>query len=327
MIARQILNIARSNLRNPTAERFYRERINNRDSWIFPLVLVTIPRPMNYHSEEQREINLMGYDFTMYPSNYFQWAHYFELEDQVLNVLCNAAEDADVILDIGANIGLYSLAMAKHTKGRVYAFEPNPKTSRLAQNHIERNNVENVELHKIGLSDEVTTATLHNATDDLGKASLRAQSSSKNDVEVEISTIDVFLKKQKIKSVDLIKIDVEGLEMAVIRGGWKTIESQLPHILFEATPDWMNENDFETFERLRKLGYLAINIITQNFVFDLKRDCKGQQNLLLIHTSKLDALEKIFVQKDEEGNPVRRSRLSGLGPLSVRRWLSKLTVG
>lgn len=323
MKTRQILNIARSRLRHPTTESFFRERINNRDSWIFPLVLITVPRPRNYQPYEQREVNLMGYDFTMYPSNYFQWAHYFKLEDQVLNVLCNAAEDADVILDIGANIGLYSLAMAKHTQGRVYAFEPNPKTSQLAQNHIERNNVDNVELHTIGLSDEVTTATLHNATGDLGQASLRDQATSKNDVEVEISTIDVFFKEQKIKSVDLIKIDVEGLEMAVVRGGWKTIEKNLPHILFEATPGWMADGDFQTFAQLRELGYLAINILTQTFVFDLQRDCKGQQNLLLIHTSKVDALEKIFAQKYKDGNPALRSRLS---PLSVRRWLTQLVI-
>lgn len=265
----------------------------------------------------------MGYDFTMYPSNYFQWAHYFKLEDQVLNVLQNAAENTEVILDIGANIGLYSLAMASKTKGRVYAFEPNPQTSQLTQIHIEQNHVENVELFKIGLSDEVATAILHNETDDLGKASLRPQGSSKNDVEIEISTLDTFFDEQKLQTVDLIKIDVEGLEMAVVRGGWKTIENHLPHILFEATPNWMDESDFKTFHELRELGYVAINIVTQAFVFDLQRDCKGQQNLMLVHTSKIDALEQIFVQKDDEGNPVRRSRLSGLGPLSVRRWLSK----
>lgn len=323
MIIKQLLNATRPKLRSPQIERFFRDRISNYNSLLYPLFLVTIPRSTDYQQEEQRTINLMGYDFTMYPSNYFQWSHYFKLEDQVLNVLLNAAEHANVILDIGANIGLYSLGMAGKTKGEVYAFEPNPKSYNIAKNHIETNNINNIKLYKLGLSDQVSTAILHNESGDLGRASLRAHPPSQNDVEVEISTVDVFLETHQINKVDLIKIDVEGLEMAVIRGGWKTIESQLPHIIFEITPDWMDESDFETYDRLHDIGYIAINIITQRIILNPKRECQGQHNLLLIHTSKLDELERMILLTDEDGNPRPRLLLSGVSAIDIRHWLVK----
>jgi FkbM family methyltransferase len=153
-----------------------------------------------------------------------------------LNCLRQSAGSSGLILDIGANTGIYSLiACAKNTTARVIAFEPVSHVySRLVHN-IKINNFENrCEAMQYVVSDSSGTAKLLvppglvpvEATLDIA-ADLALDSRA---VEVNATTVDSICQEE---SVTLVKIDVEGLEHKVISGMFKVLARSRPTIIIE----------------------------------------------------------------------------------------------
>ncbi len=134
-----------------------------------------------------------------------------------------------VVLDIGANIGYFTLIAAKLVgeEGRVFAFEPEPYNFSLLVRNIKLNGYHNVIPTQIAISDKNGRAVIfldktrwtHHS---LSRANVT--NFSGNSVEVDVQTLDDFLKDFGHR-VDFAKIDVEGAELAVIQGMENIIES------------------------------------------------------------------------------------------------------
>lgn len=128
-----------------------------------------------------------------------------------------------VVLDIGANIGYYTILAAKNVgkKGKVYAIEPAKYSYSLLKKNIKLNNLKNVKLYNIAFGDYngklkiyIEEASNYNSPIPVGK---------KNEIEVvPCYKIDTFFKKMKRKP-DIIKIDVEGYEYNILKGAEKTL--------------------------------------------------------------------------------------------------------
>jgi len=132
------------------------------------------------------------------------------------------------VLDIGANIGVYTVQFAREVgaSGHVYAFEPCPETAERLQANVTLNKLTNVTIVRKALADRDGTAQFHvfpdgaDAYNSLGaawrpKEGIRATQV----IEVETTTLDAFARQEGLPSVDLIKLDVEGAEEAALRGG------------------------------------------------------------------------------------------------------------
>jgi len=121
-----------------------------------------------------------------------------------------------IFVDIGANIGYFSLVSAKLVgdQGQVYAFEPDPDNFNLLEKNIKVNNYKNIIAVNKAVSDKSGKARLYLEPDNLCGHSLVVKNGNKF-VEVEIIILDEFLKDKKI---DVIKIDVEGFEPVVLEG-------------------------------------------------------------------------------------------------------------
>jgi FkbM family methyltransferase len=198
------------------------------------------PQPSTYLQEERRSFERGGLQWHFQPYAYFQWLQYFAFEDPVLEVLFGLARHCQVILDIGANVGFYSLLMAQAAgkdSARVLAFEPNPETFALLCRHRDENRVTCCEPHQVALGDRVEQRTLF-ARRDLGKFSLieTSRHSREGAIQVEVTTLDAFAASTSLPRIDLIKIDVEGHEPAVLLGAKETIARDLPCLCFELTP-------------------------------------------------------------------------------------------
>jgi len=166
----------------------------------------------------------------------------------------------DVILDVGANIGYYSLTLANTLKGNctVYSIEPVPATFARLKNHIRLNNYECcIDPCQIALSDRTyETSMLVRVGGNSGSATLSCH--GKNEVKVNVDTLDNFCEQKNVRTIQFIKIDVEGFEPSVLRGGLKTIEEMAPIILLEVDPPLlrMAKASFEELKSiLSKLGY------------------------------------------------------------------------
>lgn len=139
-------------------------------------------------------------------------------------------------LDIGANIGLMSVIASKLAgkNGTVYAVEANPATVSILQTNIGLNECKNIELLPVALSDTQGSAQLfENWEVNRGGASLISQSDGQKGVEVKMERLDdLFDEGTKI---DLVKIDVEGFEPQVMRGGMNWFKKQLPVFIIEVS--------------------------------------------------------------------------------------------
>lgn len=147
----------------------------------------------------------------------------------------NRLQTGAVVFDVGANVGL-TAAMAAMKADRVYAFEPSPTTFSYLSSTIEISAIsERVEAYNCGLGDrngelnffedQTSGSASHLITSD----TLARQSS----IKVPVQTLDHFVSQKSIDRLDLIKIDVEGFEIDVLRGAAETIRRLRPSALIE----------------------------------------------------------------------------------------------
>ena len=126
------------------------------------------------------------------------------------NVIKQNVHPGDTVLDIGANIGLWTMRMSKlvGNTGKVYAFEPEVKKFQVLKKNIELNNLDNVVLEQKALSD-IDGISYLELSKDSGQHKL-----STTGVKIESVTLDNYLKE----SVDFIKMDAEGSEYKILKG-------------------------------------------------------------------------------------------------------------
>jgi FkbM family methyltransferase len=177
-------------------------------------------------------------------------------EEETTKLFAEVLKEGMTVLDIGANIGYFSLIAGRlvRDKGKVFAFEPYHWTFSLLQKNIEANGFNNVMPVEKAASNHCGKQKLFLANDPLTH-SLGGESGN-NFVEVDVTTVDEFLKGQNI-SVDLVKMDVEGAEMNVLEGMSETI-SKNPHmkIITEFDTNHLEQNNCSPSVFLERLiGY------------------------------------------------------------------------
>ncbi len=135
----------------------------------------------------------------------------------------NVQEDW-VSLDVGANVGYHSILIAKHSPfGKVFAFEPTETFEMLCRN-LDHNNVRNVVPVKRAVSNTcgVERAPIY-----------RIWGHDPDVIEVDFVTVDQFVEEAQLTRVDLIKVDVDGFDVDVLRGAKKTLDKFSPTVIVE----------------------------------------------------------------------------------------------
>ncbi len=146
--------------------------------------------------------------------------------DEEVNFICKFASESGVLLDVGANLGCFSLTLARlRPNCSVHAFEPSPETLLRLKGNVMKNQSINVNVHPLALGkepghlqfidDQASPATNHL----LGESEV----ASRKTITVEVSTVDQFLKRNGDPDVAFLKIDVEGFEADVLRGALATL--------------------------------------------------------------------------------------------------------
>lgn len=163
------------------------------------------------------------------------WGGKYGFESEMSRLFENDVNNSSTVLDIGAYTGYYSFISA-HKGAKVFAFEPSLKTRDLLVKNIALNNVD-VTVMPIGLSDESGYAELFTPSGDVDSgASLDGKYGGLKE-NVRLVTLDQFSDFFGIKSLDVIKLDVERHEPQVLKGGLKTISRFKPIIYIEILPD------------------------------------------------------------------------------------------
>jgi FkbM family methyltransferase len=164
-----------------------------------------------------------------------------------------------VVYDIGANLGFFSLVAARLVgpTGRVYAFEPAPENAEAIRRNAALNLVTNVTVVERAVSSRAGTARLQ-IVDDQSWSRLEefgAHPGTERVLEVETVAIDDLVQSGELPPPALVKIDVEGAELAVLDGMRATIERQRPTIVCE-----LHETNAGVAAALAAHDYRVVNL-------------------------------------------------------------------
>lgn len=165
-------------------------------------------------------------------------------------------QDNDIVLDVGANIGWYSLLLASQLPQQIqiFAFEPEPDNFRCLQYNLEKNKISTVAAYQQGISDKTETKTLHlYKNSNTGRHSM-LDINDANTIEVQTTSLDSFLAENQLeaKRVKLMKIDIEGFEYFAFKGARQLLD-HLPYIMAEFSPGYMRKGGLEPAELLELL--------------------------------------------------------------------------
>lgn len=141
-----------------------------------------------------------------------------------------------VVLDVGAHAGYYTILASKIVgrSGCVFAFEPSARERGRLRWHLWLNRCSNVRVEPVALADHAGTGELFVFDRTTGCNTLRAADSrSAVRVTVPIKTIDEFFAAGTFTAVDMVKMDIEGAELAALRGAERTFREARPALLCE----------------------------------------------------------------------------------------------
>ena len=175
------------------------------------------------------------------------------LADELLNL--NTQLHTTMLIDIGANIGNHSVYLSRYFN-RVVAFEPHPRTYKL----LEANAIlsSNIECRNLALGS--SRSTLNITTNPYNMGRNKISSSNNNSNAIEVHTLDEFFEYFK-DPIGLIKIDVEGYEVEVLKGSKKVLKLLSPPIVLEVLQSEISKGRAESIDFLRKNGYNTFKII------------------------------------------------------------------
>ena len=209
--------------------------------------------------------------------------HYFEkksLHSTPYFKVCEKLLDKDMnSIDIGSNIGLFSYFFSLKSK-KVFSFEPNY----LCYKTFLRRKISNCILHKCALSSKPLSKKLYFQKKNLGCGTLEKENIknwyNKRNNKYDFTTVEVKkLDDYNFKKISLIKIDVEGHELEVLKGSINTIKKNLPSFLVEIEERHKKDNIKKVLNFFLKMNYKGFFIVNTKILNISKLDIRKYQNL------------------------------------------------
>lgn len=170
----------------------------------------------------------------------------------------------DVVLDVGAGAGWYALlAAARATRGRIYAFEPvSFKRSTLEQNLALNSTASRITVERHALSNQSGVGQMQTTAAQSTPDRHREDELIRSE-EVPVETLDGWMAKRSLRKVDWVRVNVNGRELDVLRGGIRTLQQRRPRLLIRINKPHLRKRDctdmdIEAF--LVKQGYKGYHL-------------------------------------------------------------------
>ncbi len=217
-------------------------------------------------------LRFAGFDLLYNPGNAlaFRFCLEGQYEPQVEIFLASILKPNAVVVDAGANIGFFTLAVLSKSKdSTVHGFEPSPDSFTLYKKCISQNNLETrVIVNQMALYSEPGKMDFqmhpsnYGAYDGFQDTGYPGVDEPKT-IQVPVTTLDVYVNKNRLDRLDLLKIDVEGAELFVLRGARAVLASLRPIVLFEV--GYQNLRPFnilpsDLYQLFEDVGYQVLSL-------------------------------------------------------------------
>ena len=208
-------------------------------------------------------------------------------EKNETNFVKDSVNKGDIVIDIGANIGYYTLMFAKLVgdTGKIYSFEPDPRNFLILEKNIQINGYNNIILEKKAVSNKLGKATLYVNENSAG-SSMHKPNNVVDQIYVDLITLDNYFEVNAI-TPDFIKIDIEGYELNALKGMESILQSSdKTKIMIEYNPltkKELNSDPMNSLAFLSELGFKFkdLNSRVQTFLTfeDIKQEYKNSKKL------------------------------------------------
>lgn len=178
-------------------------------------------------------------------------------EKGILSFLQATLKKGDCFVDVGANIGVMSIFASQQVEieGKILAYEAHPKTVELLKENIQLNQLANIQVYQYALgSTESSTKIYDNWQINRGGASLIVKNEQSVSYDIKVHCLDSVFPENTIPKV--IKIDVEGFELEVIKGACSIIQKFHPILIIELSENRKNvhASSTEIIDLVKSLG-------------------------------------------------------------------------
>ncbi|MCE2789263.1 MAG: FkbM family methyltransferase [Saprospiraceae bacterium] len=239
---------------------------------------------------------------TCFVTNYLFWKGTYNYESTPL--YCQIFKISRSFLDIGSNVGLFSiLAEVENPNIRTDSFDPSPSSYYFTSINVKFNKLKNTYVNRLALTDKKSEVIFHEVLLKKylyrnyhlsGASSIYSDFIQKGrEYKVNTTSIDEYVKENKLPHVDFIKIDAERAEPLIIKGATKTIQRFFPIIYCEILFGMMNEMNLILSYKEYKIFHLKNNRLypvadPYNLIYDADHD------FLFIPLAKINMLEKFI---------------------------------
>lgn len=211
----------------------------------------------------QKEIRVHGFPFLLDPLDSLELSIFRRYEPFETGLLTSVIRPGMTILDVGANIGYYTLLFSKLVgeSGRVIAFEPEPQNFALLETNLGRNQRRNVIALNLAAGDRADESLLYLSEENCGDHQAYPSTEKRRSVRMTTARIDDCVSG----AVDLVKMDVQGFEARALDGLAATITANPGLALFtEFWPAGLRRAGSDAGDFLRRLRSLGLEIFSIN---------------------------------------------------------------
>lgn len=180
------------------------------------------------------------------------------VQPALVPILETCLDAGDLFVDVGANIGLYTSWAGRLVgpAGEVIAAEPIPDTCALLRGICDANDLTHVEIHQVAVGDRVGAANMEVVP---GASGLSTMTTGSGGIHVDCTTLDELLDG---RAPALVKVDVEGHELEVLRGGEDMLRRAQPVVTFESPNLITGTGTTDCVDHLAAFGYITYALTT-----------------------------------------------------------------
>ena len=222
--------------------------------------LVMPPSLLKRRSQQLIEVNLNEYNLKSYNIDKVDKNNFINLINNFKKVVNISKSELYTAIDIGANFGFYSCALSNVGFKSIYSLEPNPNIFKIMEENFSRNNLSNIISLPYGIYNEskelalsypaIADEKLDKKTDKYSSGTLSLKGSGKDVIIAKFKKFKDIIVFQDLDKCDLIKIDVEGSEIEVLKEIEPILKKFKPVIIMELNNNYLNKKNFEIIKNI-----------------------------------------------------------------------------